>query len=208
MFAVGAVTPENFAFVGDAWHSLLRRYLSRGCAVLDIGCGSGRIARLLAGGTDVASYVGFDVVRAAIEWCRRFVAPNVPAPYRFEWIDARSLEYNPNGSIPASRVRFPLEDRSVDVAFAASVFTHLLEPDAAHYLAETSRVLKTGGLAVLSIHKDTSPSFPFTGTETRIDVFPPYFQAMASHHELVLHERVGDVCGQEVFVFRSVRYGP
>jgi ubiquinone/menaquinone biosynthesis C-methylase UbiE len=39
----------------------------------------------------------------------------------------------------------PVDDHSVDRIFAASVFTHLFEPEVAHYLREFARVLKPGG---------------------------------------------------------------
>jgi SAM-dependent methyltransferase len=54
-------------------------------------------------------------------------------------------KYNPFGTISASEFRFPYEDSSFDFAFATSLFTHLLDDDMRHYVAETSRVLKPGG---------------------------------------------------------------
>ncbi len=99
--------------------------------VLDIGCGIGRMARPLARYLDASgSYDGFDINRAAIEWCRRHYRthPN----FRFEVADLRNQRYHPEGRHRADEYRFPYPDASFDVAVATSVFTHLLEGEANH----------------------------------------------------------------------------
>ena len=101
----------------------------------------------------------------------------------------------------STQVRFPAEDGSIDLAFAASLFTHLLEPDARHYLRESARVLKKTGLLVASIHVETPAGEAYAGRENRIDVEKPYFVAMAREAGLALKEDFGTVCGQEVLVF-------
>jgi len=205
MFFVGAPDPDNYLVVGELWARELLPRLGPGARVLDIGCGSGRTARFLADSPHIAEYVGFDVVPEAVSWCRRFVTPATSGRFRFEHLDARSLAYNPAGKIAATDVRFPVADRSVDLAIAASLFTHLLEPDAMHYLTELSRVLVRGGIVVLSLHRETSPGLPFIGNEYRIDVFPPYFEALASRAALVQKEHLGAPTGEEMYVFESVR---
>jgi SAM-dependent methyltransferase len=118
-------------------------------AVLDIGCGIGRMARPLAGYlSERGSYDGFDVNRDAIGWCRRRYArmPN----FRFQVADLYNRRYNPAGAHRAAEYRFPYADASFDFAVAASVLTHLLEAEADHYLAEAARVLRPGGRVLVT----------------------------------------------------------
>lgn len=113
-------------------------------AVLDVGCGIGRIARPLAGYLSAdGSYDGFDVNREGIGWCRRRYAkhPN----FRFQVADLYNKRYNPRGAHSASEYRFPYADASFDFVILTSVLTHLLEAEADHYLAEVARVLRPGG---------------------------------------------------------------
>ena len=118
-------------------------------AVLDVGCGIGRMARPLAGYLSSAgSYDGFDVNREGIGWCRRRYAKH--KNFRFQVADLYNRRYNPHGAHAASAYRFPYEDARFDLVIQTSVLTHLLEEEADHYLAETARVLKPGGRALLT----------------------------------------------------------
>jgi SAM-dependent methyltransferase len=114
--------------------------------VLDVGCGIGRMARPLAHFLDpeVGRYDGFDVDRQGIGWCRRRYARRHPN-FRFLRADLFNRRYHPGGAHKASEYRFPYEDDRFDLVIATSVFTHLLEAEAEHYLAESARVLKPGG---------------------------------------------------------------
>lgn len=114
--------------------------------VLDIGCGIGRIARVMVPVLEppTGSYDGFDVSRHGITWCASHYT-NPLVPFRFEHVDLYHPEYNPGGGGNAEQFRFPYPDASFDLAIATSVFTHLLDGAVAHYLAETSRVLAPGG---------------------------------------------------------------
>jgi SAM-dependent methyltransferase len=119
--------------------------LDRHSRVLDIGCGTGRMAAPLAAWLDEgAGYVGFDVSESAISTCRRTLGAARP-DFRFIHADIRNREYRSNGSISETTFEFPIEDASVDVAFATSVFSHMTLASITHYLAETRRVLKPGG---------------------------------------------------------------
>jgi SAM-dependent methyltransferase len=90
------------------------------------------------------SYEGFDVVPAAVEWCRREITPRHPK-FRFQLADIKSARYNPRGTWQAAEYRFPYEDASFDFAFLTSVFTHLQRPAVENYVAELARVLRPGG---------------------------------------------------------------
>jgi SAM-dependent methyltransferase len=114
--------------------------------VLDVGCGIGRMARPLAAFLypERGRYDGFDVDREGIGWCRRRYARRHPN-FTFLRADLFNRRYHPGGAHRAAEYRFPYEDQSFDIVLATSVYTHLLEEEADHYLAESARVLRPGG---------------------------------------------------------------
>jgi SAM-dependent methyltransferase len=130
-----SLSVKEFLRIGEgvAQHIRLRLFdrLSEGQRVLDFGCGGGRTLRWLVG--DGAEFHGADVDVQAIEWCRahlkraRFVAndPEPPLPY---------------------------PDAHFDAIYCLSVFTHLDESMQDLWLAELSRLLKPGGVLLLSVH--------------------------------------------------------
>ena len=139
----------DFAATGDEFlrHLVELAGLSPDARVLDVGCGIGRIARPLTRFLDErGSYEGFDVNPIGVGWCQ----PRYPARFRFTLADLFNARYQPRGRHRAAEYRFPYDDDSFDVAVASSVLTHLLEDEAAHYLAEIARVLKPGGRALIT----------------------------------------------------------
>jgi SAM-dependent methyltransferase len=139
--------------IGGAWwvgENYLRHFrdlcdLTPDESVLDVGCGVGRMAVPLAGYLSRRGrYDGFDIMPRNVRWCRRAITPRFPN-FRFRHADVFNREYNPDGRVSGAEFRFPYPDRSFDFAFLTSVFTHLMPPDAAHYLAELGRVLRPGG---------------------------------------------------------------
>lgn len=113
-------------------------------AVLDVGCGIGRMAIPMTNFLRHGRYCGIDIVPEGIEWCQQNITPKHPN-FTFQLSDIYNKKYNPKGKWKASEYRFPFEDSQFDFAFLTSVFTHLLPEDAEHYLAEVSRVLRPGG---------------------------------------------------------------
>jgi SAM-dependent methyltransferase len=113
--------------------------------VLDVGCGIGRMARVLVPVLEPpGSYDGFDIVARGITWCRLHYV-DTPVPFRFHHADLRNAAYNPGGAQAAVDYRFPFADGSFDLVVATSLFTHVLAGVADRYLAEAARVLATGG---------------------------------------------------------------
>ena len=202
MGIVGARSVEKFLVVGDAWGQLVTWYAPDHATVLEIGCGCGRAARVLVNNRWINRYIGFDVIRRSIEWCRCHIAPYWHGTAEFHWFDLYSGEYNPLGGIHARQFTFPCKDGAADIVFAASVFTHLLEPDAVRYLEETRRVLSTRGTALLSIHIEFPAGERFHGTEARIDMDPKYFVELATRAGLRHHEDI-DFAGQQTFAFKK-----
>jgi ubiquinone/menaquinone biosynthesis C-methylase UbiE len=118
--------------------------------VLDVGCGSGRMALPLTQYlTDTGGYEGFDIMPKCIAWCQTRITPHFPH-FHFQLADVYNLYYNPTGRSRACDYRFPYEDESFDFVFLTSVFTHMLPDDLENYFYEIARVLKVGGRCVIT----------------------------------------------------------
>jgi SAM-dependent methyltransferase len=114
-------------------------------AVLDVGCGIGRVAVPLAKYLDhTGKYDGFDIVKQGIDWCNDNISKKHPN-FRFQWAGIYNKTYNTAGKMLAREFTFPYPDGSFDLVFLTSVFTHMLPEDVEHYLGEIRRVLKPGG---------------------------------------------------------------
>jgi SAM-dependent methyltransferase len=99
--------------------------------VLDFGCGPGRVIRQFAPLADEAEFVGCDVHEASIRWAKANLSP----PFSFFR----------NDHAPPLRCR----EEGFDLVYAMSVFTHLTDTWAS-WLLELRRILRTGGLLILS----------------------------------------------------------
>jgi SAM-dependent methyltransferase len=145
---LNAVGNSDFRATGDEFlgHFRVLAGLRSSDRVLDVGCGIGRMARVLVPELSPprGSYDGFDVNRRGIVWCRRHYR-STSVPFRFRHVDLHHPQYNPGGSGAADRFEFPYAENSFDLAIATSVFTHLLDSSAERYLAEIARVLAPGG---------------------------------------------------------------
>ena len=123
MFSRRAVrTPSSGRCAGRSW----RRSSFPRAHVLEVGCGTGVLTRVLAALAEVDTVVGVDLAPSLLEKARERAA-DLPG-IRFEQADARSL---------------PFADESFDVAVFDSTLSHVPEPDRA--LAEAFRVLRPGG---------------------------------------------------------------
>jgi len=141
--------PEAFARACQgARHELDVAGLRPHHRVLDIGSGIGNLAVGLIGYLD-GTYDGIEIHGEAVAWCQHAITPRHPT-FRFHRADLSSGAYNPRGGASAASYRFPFPDRSFDVIFLGSVYTHLLPDDAAHYVHEIGRLLAPGGFCVAS----------------------------------------------------------
>src|SRR5262249_11347329 len=100
-------------------------------AILDFGCGSGRVIRYWRGGP--AEVHGTDIHPRLIEWCRKKL------PF------AR-FQTNPLRPAPD----YP--DAQFDFIYALSVFTHLNEALQFAWRDELARVLRPGGYLLFTTH--------------------------------------------------------
>lgn len=140
-----------------------RGLVGPGDAVLDVGAGNGRQAiGLLELG--VGRYRGLDVVRASVQDANRAFAAYESVG--FDFLDVANHMYNPHGTVQPELVTFPYADESFDFAVAGSLYTHLERLEvASRYVAETARVLRSGGTAYMSWFR--SPPNPVTDSATR-----------------------------------------
>ena len=203
MNKVGSIGLEDFLAIGDIWSQLVQRYIHQPTNILDIGCGCGRAARFLMPNAFVQSYTGFDVLPECINWDQQYIQPYSRGRFAFLHCDIYNGAYNPTGILRCSEYSFPVSSGSVDIACAASIFTHLLEADCEHYLVETARALRPGGRLIASIHDQKIGESAFLGNEVRIDIHPDYFTEKASAAGLPLESNLGYVGGQRIMVFKK-----
>ena len=141
------VGPEDPAAYDNPRRSLVYSHLEPNvyARVLDFGCGCGRIARqLIQQVPRPERYLGIDLHRGMIAWCRANLESAAPG-FEFRHHDVHTVSFNPGEDKPKT-LPFPAEDRSFTLVNAWSVFTHLTESQAKHYLREVARVLEPGGV--------------------------------------------------------------
>jgi len=92
------------------------------------------------------SYDGFDAAREPVQWCQDHISSRF-SNFRFRHVDTFSPRYNPAGKVRGVELEFPYDSNRFDVTFAASVYTHMLPEEIAHFVAETARVLRPGGFS-------------------------------------------------------------
>jgi len=119
-------------------------------AILDVGCGVGRLAIGLVSRLGQArGYHGIDVSQDAIDWCKRHLARASPE-LTFTHIDVHNARYNPSRRGIDGSFRFPLADQSADIIYLYSVFSHMEADDVRVYLGELARLLRPAGKIFLT----------------------------------------------------------
>jgi ubiquinone/menaquinone biosynthesis C-methylase UbiE len=126
--AVGGMYDE----MGRASADILMDLGLRGdMSFVDLGCGSGRVAKHLGLRFPNLSYTGIDIVQQLLN----YASEQSPTHFRF---------------IKHQEISIPLESESADFLVAFSVFTHLLHEETYLYMSEAKRVLKRNGKLVFS----------------------------------------------------------
>jgi SAM-dependent methyltransferase len=122
----------EFEAVGKLEYYLLRSLgLGEGHLVVDVGCGSGRLAHQLAPHKDIR-YIGTDVVPRLVEGAQALTM-------RDDW------EF-----IVVEDVHIPCADNVADFVAFFSVLTHTTHEESFKYIQEAARSLKVGGQVVMS----------------------------------------------------------
>lgn len=93
------------------------------------------------------SYVGFDVHRPSVEWCRRRYVDDRRCRFELARLDS---PYATLSGRPVEQYCFPAAAGAADFVLAKSVFTHLLPAEAKRYLEEIGRVLSPGRPAMIT----------------------------------------------------------
>ena len=142
---------REFVQVGQRMGDLLRTYaaLTPESKVLEIGCGCGRNAFALAGHLNHGNYTGMDIEQVALADARSNRLLRAKG-FQFDFLDVRNDAYNPAGRYPATDYVLPYPDRSFDLVFMVSVFTHMLTGEVRNYVRQIARVLKPGGRCFLT----------------------------------------------------------
>lgn len=148
--------PENVLWrgaIGDfeplakKWNETFRMYVpfTPEYRILEIGCGSGRMAIPFKNYFTTGRYVGVDISEKAIKWAQDALGDNC---LRFQHIDIANEWYRPGAGACVEESRLPFEDKSFDFIFLASVFTHLRASEAVAYLKDISRLLTPNGAVI------------------------------------------------------------
>ena len=134
-YAIGG----GFDAVGAIEAAILRHYgLPQAGHLVDVGCGSGRLAKPMAAWLQ-GTYLGIDLVPDLVAHARKIAAR---PDWRFQVID---------------HIGIPEADGAADMVCFFSVLTHLLHEQSYWYLEEARRVLKPGGKIVFSFLEFREP---------------------------------------------------
>lgn len=168
---LGGLNPysPHFDRLGQHFHKLLIEQigLTPHHRVLDVGCGTGRLAKPLLSFLQPGNYHGFDVHPHFIDYCRTTYAGGT-----FTVHDLRHDEYNPTGAIDPLTFEFPYERNTFDVVVVLAVFNHFYTNWVCHYLRQITRILRPRGtlfatalllnrLSIPSIEHRTQPPYHF-----------------------------------------------
>lgn len=142
VLVAGTADLDRFLDSGEAQAGYLRELVGRvGCplaemnAILDFGCGCGRIARWFS-----------DLPRSRIDACDYNDELVGWCDENLDFVHARRTELAPP---------LPYPPASFDFAYAFSVFTHLSVELASDWLDELGRVVRPGGLMWFTIHGES-----------------------------------------------------
>lgn len=110
---------------------LIKKYSTSQEMILDWGCGPGRIIRHMHKHFPKSKLYGTDYNHESIEWCSEFI---------------KTATFKTNR--PSAKL--PFQNSFLDVIYGISIFTHLSEKQHVEWFAELIRVLKPGGILLVS----------------------------------------------------------
>lgn len=118
---------------------LIEEKLRKTDTLIDVGCGSGRLATNLLDYLDEGKYIGLDVVPELHQYAKQLCAKS-----NFIFYDAPGLT-------------IPEPDNSADLICFFSVMTHLTHKESYLYIKEAKRVLKHQGKIIISFLESIKP---------------------------------------------------
>ena len=137
--------------------------------VMEIGCGVGRVGKLLA--PSCGTWIGGDVSGVMLEHAKQRLGP-VP---NVQFVELSGLGLD------------GIADASIDVVYCTVVFMHLFEWDRFTYVKEALRVLRPGGRCFfdnVDITSDHGKEFFALSASHPIDTRPPHIGMVSSGDEL------------------------
>ena len=130
--AIQRLVGGEFKAAGLIACDLLRYYgLQDTHHLIDVGCGSGRIAIPLSQQYQ-GSYQGMDVLKELVDYAEQHCQ-------RPDWCFLQSDGFT-----------IPAEPKSADFIIFFSVFTHLLHEESFHYLQQSAKILRPNGKIIFS----------------------------------------------------------
>jgi SAM-dependent methyltransferase len=130
--ALSRAVGGSFDALGEIEKQLLiQAGLQPNHTLIDVGCGSGRLASALKPYLTQGMYYGTDVVAELLDYARE----QAPPSWQFAQVED---------------VRIPFAENVADFACFFSVFTHLLHEETYCYLLHARRAVKPGGRIVFS----------------------------------------------------------
>jgi ubiquinone/menaquinone biosynthesis C-methylase UbiE len=137
--AMSLAVGGDYERIGAVECALLRHAgLRDGMALVDFGCGSGRLAWALGEQRVPIDYCGIDIDQRLLDYAR------TRSPSHFRFVLNQAL-------------RLPAADAAADMVCAFSVFTHLRHAETYLYLEDIHRVLRPGGILVFSFLEFAQP---------------------------------------------------
>ena len=163
--------------------------------ILDFGCGCGRTLLWFADFARDGQFHGTDIDAEAIAWCRDHLG---------------FAQFSVNNAEPS----LCFEDETFDLVYAVSVFTQLDEHHQFRWLEELRRVVRPGGLVLVTLHGEfcwqtldpaaqaqiRDSGFLFRRTDQMKGIFPDWYQTAYHTREYVFKRYID--------IFEIVDYVP
>jgi SAM-dependent methyltransferase len=119
--------------------------------VLDVGCGTRFTQAILEQGLAIKRYVGVDVYCEMIDFLRENVSD---ARFEYHHIDVHNARYNPDAPPMTEATELGIGDRTFDIIWLFSVFTHLDPDDYTTMLRVLRRYIRPDGHLVYTLFVD------------------------------------------------------